>query len=211
MSNNDSIKWSPVARVLKYNPDTLREVAAFLDVRNLRSADRYGKEPNGPELRLMESMYGLVPDDEAVAVGNLLTTAGLIRIVNLITGGGGAAFNHAQSFCGVGDGSTAATVSDVDLAAAAGSTHRWFQGTDSSNPSVTGTNGVITCNTTYQSGDGNFAWNEWTLGVATGTITATSVIASVGTSPIMLNRKVQSLGTKASGAVWTLQATITLS
>ena len=31
------------------------------------------------------------------------------------------------------------------------------------------------------------------------------------TSGTMLNRKAQSLGTKASGAVWTLQASVTLS
>ena len=45
--------------------------------------------------------------------------------------------------------------------------------------------------------DGNFAWEEWGL-------------FNASTGGRMLNRKVESLGTKASGSVWTLTVTLSL-
>lgn len=193
----DGIKWHAFARVIKYNPDTVAEITKEL-----------GHEPTGPDLRMLEERHGLKPDAEAVADGNLLTTAGLNRITNLIIGGG-AAFNNAQAIVGVGASSTAATTSDTILGGNGNSTTAWYQGADASNP--TQSNGVITCNATYATGNGNFAWNEWCFAVGTGTITPGNALASVATSPVMLNHKVQSLGTKAAGSTWTLQATITLS
>lgn len=187
------INWHANAKVFKWTPKQTAEVAEYL-----------GRQPVYADFVEL----GVAHEDFAEADGNVLTTAGLTRITNLLIGGGAAAFTHAQSFCGVGNSSTTALAADVDLNAAAGSTNRWFQATDASNPSVAA--GVISCNTTFGGSDGNFAWNEWTLGVATGTITATAVLASVGTSPIMLNHKNQSLGTKAAASTWTLQATITL-
>lgn len=196
----DGIKWGAYAKVIKYDPETVREIAKIL-----------GHEPTGPELRRLEEREGLTPDATTEAFGNLLTTNGLIRVVSLIIGAGGQALSTTRAMAGVGNSSTAATVADTDLNAAAGSTNRWFQAMDSSNPSVTGTNGVITGNTTFQSADGNFTWNEWCWAIATAAPVASAVFATATTSGTMLNHKVQSLGTKVSGAVWTLQATITLS
>lgn len=194
MTNHDSIKWNPKAKVLKYDPDTVARLAMKL-----------GREPTHDDF----VAAGVEPDDVVEAQGNLLTTAGLNRITSLIIGGGGAAFTNTLGFAGVGSSSTAATVGDTALGGNGNSTTAWYKGLDGSNP--TQANGVITANCTFQSGDANFAWNEWMWGiVASGTVTAANAIASVGTSPIMLNHKIQSLGTKVSGAVWTLQSTITL-
>jgi hypothetical protein len=195
--NTDDILWTPKVVVLKYDPDTVAEIAAEL-----------GHEPTGPELRHLEATQGLQPDDIAESIGNLLTTAGLNRITNLIIGGGGQALTNSRTAVGVGDSSTAATVSDTALGGNS-STHSWWQGPDASNP--TQSNGTITCNSTFASGDGNFAWAEWGLGIATAAVTASAVFATATTSGVLLNHKVQSLGTKVSGAVWTLQASITLS
>lgn len=200
MAHQDSIKWTPRATILKYDPSTVAEIAKEL-----------GHEPTGPELRYLEEHAGLTPDEITVADGNLLTTAGLIRIVALITGTG-QAFTNTRAAIGVGDSTTAAVVADVTLGGNS-ATHSWWQGPDASNPSVTGTNGVITCNATFASGDGNFTagWQEWGWGIATAAVTPSAVFATATTSGVLLNHKVQPLGTKVAGAVWTLQATITLS
>ena len=209
MTMTDSIKWNPFARVLKYEPDTVREIAAYLDTHGLRSHDREGMEPTADELRMLERTAGLRPDEIAEAKGNLLTTAGLTRICSLIIGGGGNAFNNTNAFTGVGDhnGTTTndAAVGDTALSA---STNKWYQGADASNPTASGA--VITNNCTITGSNANFAWNEWCWGIVdSGTITAGSSLP--GTTRTLINHKIQGLGTKASGAIWTLQATVTLS
>lgn len=203
----DGIKWFGQARVIKYDQSTVDEITRDI-----------GHEPTGEDLRMLEARYGLVPDGVSEWSGNLLTTLGLNNITKLIIGGAGTAFSNTQAFVGVGDHGGNSTqsqaVGDTDLAAATGATHRYIQGADASNP--TQANGVITCNSTFTTSNANFAWNEWTLGVGTGTLTAMSVAIDsthpFSTSNIMLNHAVpvSSFGSKGSGS-WTLQATITLS
>lgn len=196
MANQDSIKWSPRATILKYEPETVAAIAATL-----------GHEPTGPELRYLEEHEGLKPDEVLVVDGNLLTTAGLNRITNLIIGGGGQAFTNSRAAIGVGNSATAAAITDAALGANTAS-NSWWQGPDAANP--TQANGVITCNATFASADGNFAWNEWGWGIATAAVSPNAVFNTATTTGVLVNHKVQSLGTKVAGAVWTLQATITL-
>jgi hypothetical protein len=195
---NDGIKWSPSARVLKYDADTIQDITRML-----------GHEPNGAELRHLEATAGLVPDETTDWVkGNLLVTVGLDNLTKLIIGTG-TSFNNAHSIVGVGSSSTAAVIGDTHLGGDGSTTTAYYQNADASNP--TQANGVLTCNCTYATGNANFAWQEWCWAVGTGTITPGGTLASVATGVIMLNHKVQSLGTKASGSTWTLQATVTLS
>jgi hypothetical protein len=209
MSGFDSIKWEPHCKVLQYNPETVREIAAYLDTHGLRSVHRANLEPSAEELRMLESLHGLTPDSIVEAHGNLLTTAGLNRITALIVANGSPqALTNSRTAVGVGNSSTAATVSDAALGGnSAGNS--WWQQADSTYPSQA--NGVITTYATFASADGNFAWNEWGLGAATAAITANAVFNTATTTGVLINHKVQSLGTKVSGAVWTLQSTITLS
>lgn len=200
MGATDGVKWHAHARVIKYGPEAVAEIARDL-----------GHEPSGPELRWLEDRYGLVPDEITEADGNLLTTAGLGRITSLIIGGGGQALTAgSRAMAGVGDSTTAATVADASLGGNS-STHSWWQAMDAANPSVSG--GVITGNTTYASGDGNFTagWQEWGWGIATAAPVASAVFATATTTGLLLNHKVQALGTKVAGAVWTLNATVTFS
>lgn len=205
--SSDGIKWFPTIEVVKYEPSTVQEIIRFCDSRNLRTVDRVGLEANGPELRMLERNYGLTPDEITRDEGNELSNAGRDRISNLITGGGGAAFTQTQGWSGVGDSSTAFSGAHTTLQAA---TNKFYQIIDGSSLVInSGANGRFACATTFGTGDGNFAWQEWCLGIATGTLTAGTT--PPGTSPVMVNRKVASLGTKASGASWTLNATITIS
>lgn len=195
--SRDTLNWHAHARVLKYEPETI-----------MRLWDRLGHEPTAEDLRRLEREEGLRPDDIVCADGNLLTTAGLNRVTSLIVGAGGQALTNSRTAVGVGNSSTAAAVSDTALGGnSAGNS--WWQGPDASNP--TQLNGVITTNATYAAADGNFAWNEWGLGIATAAVTPSAVFATATTSGVLLNHKVQSLGTKVNPAVWTLQSTITLS
>lgn len=194
----DGIKWHAFARVIKYDPSTVAEITRDL-----------GHEPSGADLRTLEEIHGLKPDGESFADGNLLTTAGLSRVTGLIIGAGGQALDTAKSMAGVGTSATAATVADLNLGANTSSASSWWQAMDASNP--TRSNGVITGNTTFGINDGNFAWNEWGWGIATATPVSSAVFNTATTTGVLLNHKIQSLGTKASGSIWTLQATITLS
>jgi hypothetical protein len=106
-------------------------------------------------------------------------------------------FNNANAHIGVGDSSTAAVASQTDLQA---STNKVRVAMDATYPQHTdGVNAgalSIVFRMTAGSGVANFAWNEW------GVFNASS-------SGRMLNRKVFTGGTKASGAVWVFTVTLT--
>lgn len=188
-TRRDGIDWHAHALVEKYNEPIVRELTEYL-----------GYEPNSADY----ARLGIKPDDTAEADRNLLTTAGLNRITNLIIGGGGTAFTNTTGRTGVGNSTTAAAVGQTDLQASSGSSNRWFQVADSSYPQQA--NGVLTMKSTFASADGNFAWEEWCWDIGTATVSSGATV-----SANMLNRKVASLGTKASGASWVFTTTVTLS
>lgn len=124
--------------------------------------------------------------------GNLLTTVGIQRVLDLMIGAGGTSFANANAYLGVGDSTTAATVGQTDLVAG---TNKLRKAMDATYPSRSGT--VVTFRSTFGTADANYAWNEWAIFNA----------SAAGT---MLNRKVESLGTKASGNTWVLSVSISL-
>lgn len=189
--NHDSIKWQPHARVDKYSPEVVRELTEHL-----------GYEPTSADFARME----ITPNSVVEVDGNLLTTAGLQRLTNLIIGSGAQAMTSTRTAVGVGATSTSETVSDTALAANGGSAY--YNVVDSAPTAV---NGVLTCVCTYGSGVANFAWNEWCWAITNGTITPGATLASIATTPQMINRKVASMGTKGSGATWVFTTTVTLS
>lgn len=208
--SNDGIKWTPVIEVIKYEPQTVREITQFLDSHHLRAPHRFGREATGPELRMLEREYGLTPDEVVTDRGNILVINGLGRLTSLITGSG-TGITSTLGLLGVGATNTAAAPANTALAANGGSAlYKALDGAPSISTTTT-TNDSVNVAATFTTAQANFAWEEWCVGsVASGTVTANATLASVGTSPIMWNRKVASLGTKASGAEWTLNAKITL-
>jgi hypothetical protein len=194
MTQHDGLKWHAFAHVDKYTPEQTRELTKIL-----------GYEPKAADF----ARLSVSPDSMSEADGNLLTTAGLQRITNLIIGSGAAAFTAAQAVVGVGATSTAATIADTSLGSNGASA--WYQIADSAPTAV---NGVLTTISTFASGNGNFAWQEWCWVVSAGTVTAGATLDSThpgATSNQMLNHKIASLGTKVSGAVWVFTTTVTLS
>lgn len=163
--------------------------------------------------RKAEKVYGYAPKDEdfwelglqafeeRLTRGNSLTTAGLGRIATLLNAGTGNLIASTTARVGAGDGSTAFAIGDTDLSAAAGSTHRYFM-----TCTVTIPSNVLTFAASFGSADGNFTWSEWGIDIGTATVSAGTTVNAV-----LLNRKVASNGTKASGQTWTATATITIS
>lgn len=109
-----------------------------------------------------------------------------------LTTGTGTAFNNANSYIGVGDSTTAFAATQTDLQAA---TNKLRKAMDATYPQVAAN--VLTFRSTFATTDANWAWQEW------GVFNA----SSAGT---MLNRKVESLGTKTSAQTWQITVTITL-
>ena len=190
----DRLGWHAHVRVDKYSQDQTEWVARRSGI-------------VAPQGALLRRLAGEPEDGVAEADGNLLVTVGLDQITKLLIGSAATTLSNAHAIVGVGNSTTAAAVGDTALGAD-GTANAYYQGADASNP--TQSNGVITCVSTFATGNANFAWQEWCLAAATGTLTPGTTLASVGTSPVMWNHKVQSLGTKASGS-WVLTATITLS
>jgi hypothetical protein len=120
-----------------------------------------------------------------------LTTAFRDYMVTLVVGGGGTAFNNANSYIGVGDSTTAFSAGQTDLVAA---TNKLRKAMDATYPQVA-TN-VQTFRSTFSTAEANFAWQEW------GVFNASS-------GGVMMNRKVESLGTKTSAQTWQITVTIT--
>jgi hypothetical protein len=152
----------------------------------------------------------LQPDEVHISDGNALTYGGASVMWEALIGNGtvtaGQAltyFNNAQAAIGVGDSSTAAAASQTNLQA---STNKLRVGMSSTYPqhtdATTSGGATITFQSSFSSGQANYAWNE--VGVFS------STTDGVGR---MLNRLAPSggYGTKASGGTWTLQISLTLS
>ena len=189
--SHDSIKWQPHARVDKFSPEVVRELTEYL-----------GYEPTSADF----ARLSITPNSVVEVDGNLLTTAGLQRLTNLIIASGAQGMTSTRTAVGVGATNTAETTGDTALAANGGSA--LYQVVDSSPTAV---NGVLTCVSTFASASANFAWNEWCWVITNGAITPGATLASIATTPQMINRKVASMGTKASGASWVFTTTVTLS
>ncbi len=144
--------------------------------------------------RASDHEAGLPPDDVVSAKDNLLLNDGINLMLDLLIGAGGTAFTNGNSFIGVGDSTTAAAADQDALQA---SSNKSFKAMESGYPSVAAQ--TVTFRSIWASGDGNFAWNEWTISNSN---------SDSGTN---LNRKVAALGTKAAGSSWTLTVTITVS
>lgn len=189
MASGDFARWSPVAVVEKYDDDQARWVARKSGMLS----------PIGSDFEALN----VRPYETVERAGNLLTTAGLTRLTSLLTGAGGTAVTATTARLGVGNSATAAAVGQTDLQASAGSGNRQFKVMDATYPQTAA--GVLTVRSSFATGEGNFAWAEWGIDIGTATVTDGTTVNAA-----LLNRAVQSLGTKVSG-VWVLTATITIS
>lgn len=132
------------------------------------------------------------PEIEEEIPGNMLLNEGIQLILDLLIGAGGTVANNTNAQIGVGDSSTAEAATQVDLQAGA---NKLFKAMNATYPIRT--NQTMAWQSDFTTGEANYAWNEWS-------------VRNQAAADKNINRKVQSLGTKASGT-WTLTAQVTLS
>lgn len=126
-------------------------------------------------------------------------TAGRDQIMNFIIGAGSATaglantyYNTANAALGVGDSSAAVAAGQTDLQAATNKLRKTV------NTAPTAVTNVLTFVAQFTSAEANWVWAEIGL--------FNSSTAATGT---MMTRLVSAMGTKASGAVWTVTYTLT--
>lgn len=141
------------------------------------------------------------PTDIFQGTGNMLMNAGIQRMLDKLIGAAGQVMDNTHARVGAGNSTTAAAATQTDLQASAGSTNRYFMTMDATFPSRASQ--TLTFKSTFASADGNFAWQEW--GIDAGTAAGNTVTAP------LLNRKVESMGTKSTGQTWVATVTITIS
>ena len=188
MNGIEGVRWSAFGAVEKFDADQTAWAARKSGI----------LAPTSREFSTLK----LKPFETIEGGPNLITTAGLNRVMSLLIGSGQAATNTSARI-GVGNSTTAAAVGQTDLQAAAGASNRYFQPMDATFPSVSAA--TVTFKATFASSNGNFAWQEWCVDIGTPTVAGGTTV-----NALMLNRKVQSFGTKASGASWVLTVTSTL-
>jgi hypothetical protein len=149
---------------------------------------------------VLRDLLGLIPEEgEEEIAGNLLLNEGIQRLEDLLIGAGGTAYNAANAFVGVGASATAEAATQTDL-----QTTPFYKAMNATFPSRA--TQTVSFQSDFTTTEANIVWNEWSI--SAGATTASGAGFTVGTTN--LNRKVQSLGTKASGT-WTLTGQVTIS
>ena len=141
------------------------------------------------------------PYETKVVKGNLLLDDGMDLLLSLLTGQGGDAYTSAAAEIGVSDDDTAAVRTQDKLDTTEEGNDDW-QGMEDNYPTAPAENDAedgrsVKFKSSWGADDGNFAWKSWG-------------IRNKASSGTILNRKVESLGTKATGT-WTLEVEISLS
>jgi hypothetical protein len=122
-----------------------------------------------------------------------LTVAGRDFIASaIINDGPPTFFDNSNAYIGVGDDDTAFDDSHTDLQALS---NKIRTGQEATYPQRT--DNVLTFRSVYDTDEANFEWNEW------------GVFNHISAG-VMLNRKVENLGTKTSAGVWQLTVELTV-
>jgi len=103
-----------------------------------------------------------------------------------------ALFNVTNAHIGVGDSVVAFAATQTDLQAATNKLRKIVD-IAPTNPTANSTEFL----STFGTAEANFAWEEW-------------AVFNAATGGIMLNRKVEALGTKTSAQSWEITVTLTL-
>jgi hypothetical protein len=118
-----------------------------------------------------------------------ITNAGINFLAQAAVGQG-TAFNSSNARIGVGNGTAAFAASQTDLQGAS----KFRKAMDSGYPTIAAP--VVTFKSTFAPSEANFPWNEWG-------------IFNAASGGVMLNRVVESNGTKQSNQTWILEVAIT--
>jgi hypothetical protein len=126
------------------------------------------------------------PYEIVVGDFNAMVDIGIGYALDRLIGGATTAYNNASAYLGVGDSTVVWGTTQTDLQAASNKLRTGMKATFP----TTGTK-KVTFSSDFTTGQANWVWNEWCIANAVSGATS------------MLSRKVEVLGTKASGT-WTL-------
>lgn len=140
-----------------------------------------------------KKLAGLAPDEVSVATQNIILDGGANEMLKLITGTGGTAYSNGNARIFVGTNSTAENPAQTGVLASGSGVASAVM--DSGYPVVSDRQAVFRAS--FGDESANFAWNEFAISNGN------------GAGAVALNRKVASLGTKATGT-WTLQITVSV-
>jgi hypothetical protein len=137
------------------------------------------------------------PYETVVGHGNATTYGGISAVIDALIGAGTLdPFDNTNAYIGVGDSSTAVAAGQTDLQAPTNKDRRAMDATFPQHTDGTSvSNASVVFKATFPAGTASFAWNEWG-------------VFNASTGGRMLNRKVQSLGTKGGSEEWSLTVTI---
>lgn len=204
---------------LTHTPGHLTEIEVLVRKPNANVVERLLRKQVSQKINipaLIPIEYGIpsavlralvgAPEECAEIQGNLLLNEGIQRLEDLSMIAtvvsnqvAGNPWSNGNAFLGVGTSVTAEAASQTDLQTAG-----FYKAMNATFPSRSGQQ--VTFQSDFTTAEANQAWAEWS--VAAG---ATGVSGSgFTTGTINLNRKVASLGTKATGT-WTLSGQLTLS
>ena len=145
------------------------------------------------DLPAEKDRYGIEPYEVINGKGNLLLNEGINELFTVLCSATGTKFDNTNARIGVGNSNAAANATQTALQG--GSTA--FVGMDATYP-LSGSSQKATFRATFDGSTGNFAWEEWSVDNGAAAVKN-------------LNRKVASLGTKASGTTWVFTVEIALS
>lgn len=135
------------------------------------------------------------PYQIAIAGQNVITNTGAAEMLKIVCGISGArAFSNANAHIAVGDNTTVESASQTGIIA---TTNRFSKPMDASFPSVNGREAEF--QSTFLENEANFAWNEFCITNANQT-----------SSPVALNRRVQSLGVKSASTIYQIKAKVAI-
>jgi hypothetical protein len=224
----DRVLWGPPrVAVLRFSPDqtayATRRLAELCTGRTAeaRAYRRVRSRHHGPSGALLARWCGRPEDGVAESVGNILLNTGATKLTRLLTGtspnGNPLSGTPASGFgyVGVGDGNTAAAVSQTALQG----TNKCYNAIDAGFPTLSV--GVITVQSTFAAaaaaGGTWLGWLEWGLGTSTAAVaaatTSTNAQPATGTYDALINRTVPAggLGSKGTSAAWVFTVTLSVS
>lgn len=142
---------------------------------------------------------GSAPYETVSVDGNLLMYGGASALWDRLINSSPTVteFDSSNAYIGVGDDDTAEAATQTDLQASTNVHREIVDAAPTHTDGTTSGSATVSFVATFETGDANFAWNEWGL-------------FNASSSGRMLNRKVQSLGTKTSSDEWVFTITLTL-
>jgi len=196
----EGLKWKMQWRIDKFKDPTgevAKALQAGMSVAEARKVfpgafiktDRLKPDTGKLSDLLPQFLFGQKPARQRRVALNV----GLQNLIDIICGiGTTTLYNNANARLGVGSDATAADPTQTDLLDA---TPTW-KAMDATYPQRSGQ--IAEWRSTFGSADANEAWNEY-------------AVDNGAAAHKLLNRKVESKGTKVSGETWTLSLKITFS